>query len=76
MIGKIARMMAGRSAARRLGYGAGSGALVGLVAPFAIRTLVSLVGKAGRKATDARRRPVEPEFGQPVSRQGIGPDNS
>jgi hypothetical protein len=64
MIGKVARMMAGRSAARKLGYGAGAGALVGLVAPFAIKKTLSLIGKAGKAAVETRRGSVKPEYGK------------
>ena len=64
MIGKVARMMAGRSVARKLGYGAGAGAVAGLLAPFVIRKALSLAGKAGKSVAKARRRPVEPEYGK------------
>jgi hypothetical protein len=64
MIGKVARMMAGRTVARKLGYGAGAGAVAGLVVPFVIRKALSLVGKAGKAAANSRRRPAEPEYGK------------
>ena len=56
MIGKVARMMAGRSLAKKRGYGAGAGAVAGLLAPFVIKRVLSLVGKAGSAALDSRRR--------------------
>ncbi len=74
MIGKVARMMAGRSVARKLGYSAGAGAVAGLLAPFVIKKTLSLIGKAGKAAANSRRRPVEPEYGKPLSRRGIGPE--
>ncbi len=74
MIGKVARMMAGRSVARKLGYSAGAGAVAGLIAPFVIRKTLSLVGKAGKAAVKSRQRPVEPEYGKPLDRSGIGRD--
>lgn len=66
MIGKVARMMVGRSAAQRHGYSAGAGAIVGLLAPFAIRKTFSLLGKVGAKVSESRKRTVEPEYGSPL----------
>ena len=64
MIGKVARMMAGRSVARKFGYSAGAGAVAGLLAPFVIRRALSLVGKAGKAAVKSRERPVEHKYGK------------
>ena len=74
MIGKVARMMAGRSVARKLGYSAGTGAIVGLLAPYAIKKILSLAGKAGKAAAEARRQPVEPEYRQHLDGIEIGRD--
>ena len=76
MIGKMARMMAGRSLARKFGYSAGAGAVAGLLAPFVIGKALSLVGRAGKAAVKSRRRPPEPEFGRRLGDAGIGPDRS
>jgi hypothetical protein len=76
MIGKVARMMAGRSLARKFGYSAGAGAVAGLLAPFVIRKALSLVGKAGKAAVKSRQGAVEPEYGQRLGSTGIGPDRS
>lgn len=71
MIGKIARMLAGRSLAKKRGYGGGAGAVAGLLAPFVVKKAFSLMGKAGSAAADARRRRKGPDYlGQPLS----GPD--
>ena len=62
MIGKVARMMAGRSLARKSGFGGGAGAVAGLLAPFVFKRLFSLAGKAGGAAADARRRRKGPKY--------------
>lgn len=62
MIGKVARMAVGRNMARKRGYSAGAGAVAGLLAPFVIKRLLSLVGKAGSSAADARRRKKGPKY--------------
>ena len=62
MIGKVARMAIGRSLATKRGYSAGAGAIAGLLAPFVIRRVLSLVGKAGSAARDARKRRRGPEY--------------
>ena len=62
MIGKVARMLAGRSVARKRGYSAGAGAVAGLLAPFVIKRVLSLMGKVGSAAADARRRRKGPEY--------------
>ena len=62
MIGKVARMVAGRSVARKRRYGGAAGAVAGLLAPFVIKRLFSMVAKAGGAAADARRRRKGPEY--------------
>ncbi len=62
MIGKVARMAIGRSMARKRGYGAGAGAVAGLLAPFVIKRVLSLLGKAGGAAADSRRRRKGPKY--------------
>lgn len=76
MIGKVARMMAGRSVARKFGYSASAGAVAGLLAPFVIKKALALVGKAGKAAVKSRQAPVEPVYGQRLGSTGIGPDRS
>jgi hypothetical protein len=76
MIGKVARIMAGRSLARKFGYSAGAGAVAGLLGPFVIKKALSLVGKAGKAAVKSRERPVKQEYGRPLGDAGIGPDRS
>ena len=62
MIGKVTRMLAGRSVAKKRGYSAGAGAVAGLLAPFVIKRVFSLLGKAGGAAADARRRRKGPKY--------------
>ena len=62
MIGKVARMIAGRSLARKRGYGGGAGAVAGLLAPFVVKRVISLIGKAGGAAADVRRRRKGPKY--------------
>ena len=41
--------------AKKRGFSGPAGAIVGLVAPYAIGKIVSMIGKAGAKAADKRR---------------------
>jgi hypothetical protein len=75
MIGKVARMMAGRSLARKRGFSGGAGAVAGLLAPFIVKRAFSLIGKAGGAAADARRRRKGPKY-LPHPIGDINPDRS
>jgi hypothetical protein len=75
MIGKVARMMAGRSLARKRGLSGGAGAVAGLLAPFVLKRVFSLMAKAGSAAADARRRGKGPKYlAHPLSE--INPDRT
>jgi hypothetical protein len=62
MIGKVARMLAGRSLAKKKGYSGGAGAVAGLMAPFVMKRVFSLIGKAGGAAAKAKRRRSRPKY--------------
>lgn len=62
MIGKLVRMSAGRSLARKSGYSGAAGAVAGLLAPFVIRRLAGMVGKGASAAAAARRKGRPPEY--------------
>jgi hypothetical protein len=68
MIGKVVRMLVGRSMARSRGYSGVAGAAIALVAPV----LVKHAGKAVAKRVAARRRAKEereaPKFAGPIAR--------
>lgn len=55
MIGKVARMVIGRTLARRGGMGGPAGMAAGLLAPIVIKAVGRMLAKGGRKAADARR---------------------
>ncbi|HEX8214859.1 MAG TPA: hypothetical protein VF582_05240 [Allosphingosinicella sp.] len=76
MIGKVARMMAGRTLARKRGYSAHARAVAGLLAPFLIKRLVLLAGQAGGAAADARRRRRGPKYLSRAIGAGAGIDRS
>ena len=62
MIGKVVRMLVGRSMARRRGLSGAAGAAAGLLAPIVLRRVGSLLAKKGSVAREARRRRREPNY--------------
>jgi hypothetical protein len=67
MIGKIVRMLVGRSMARKRGLSGAGGAAAGLVAPFVLKRAGSLVRKGGAAAAEARRRRRAPKYLGPIT---------
>jgi hypothetical protein len=75
MIGKLIRMLVGRSMAKKRGYSGLAGAAAGLIAPTLIKHGASLIGKTGSAALAVRRRRREPNFLPSVNslgRSGLG----
>jgi hypothetical protein len=69
MIGKLIRMLVGRSMARKRGYSGIAGAAAGLLAPTLLKHGAAAVGKTGSAALAARRERKQPNFApQPLSR--------
>jgi hypothetical protein len=64
MIGKIIRMLVGRSMAKKRGYSGVAGAAAGLLAPALIKHGASLAHKGGSAALAARRRRRAPRYMQ------------
>jgi hypothetical protein len=62
MIGKLIRMLVGRSMAKKRGYSGLAGAAAGLVAPALFKHGASAIGKTGSAALAARRRRREPNY--------------
>jgi hypothetical protein len=62
MIGKMVRMLVGRSMARRRGLSGAAGAAAGLLAPFVLKRAGSLLASGGKAAVKARRRRREPKY--------------
>jgi hypothetical protein len=62
MIGKLVRMLVGRSMAKKRGLSGAAGAVAGLIAPFVLKRAGSLVKKGGATAIQARRRRREPNY--------------
>ena len=62
MIGKVARMLIGRSMARKRGLSGAAGAAAGLIAPFVLKKAGLLVKKGGAAAAEKRRRRREPTY--------------
>lgn len=69
MIGKLTRILVGRSVARKRGYNAAAGAAAGFFAPYVLKGGAHLIGKAGSAVKNARRRRRGPEYlKQPLSK--------
>ena len=62
MIGKLVRMIVGRSMAKKRGYSGAAGAAAGLLAPFLIKKVAGLARKSGSAALEARRERREPKY--------------
>ena len=62
MIGKLIRMLVGRSVARKRGYPGLAGAAAGLIAPALIKRSASLLGKGASAALAAKRRGTAPKY--------------
>lgn len=62
MVGKLIRILVGRSIAKKHGYSAAAGAAAGLLAPFVIKKVGSLVSKGGSAALKARRERKAPKY--------------
>lgn len=62
MIGKLIRIAAGRSLARKRGYSGAAGAAAGLLAPFVIKWAAGLIKKGASSAAAARRRGRPPKY--------------
>jgi hypothetical protein len=67
MIGKIVRMLVGRSIARKRGFSGAAGAAAGLLAPIVIRRSVALARRGGSAALESRRRRREPNYLKRIS---------
>ena len=61
MIGKVVRMLVGRSMARKRGYSGALGAVAGLLAPKLLKKGGSLLARGGSAAAEARRRRKVPK---------------
>jgi hypothetical protein len=62
MIGKVVRMLVGRSMARKRGFSGAAGAAAGLLAPFVLRRAGSMLAKRRSIAREARRERREPKY--------------
>lgn len=62
MIGKMVRMLIGRSLARKRGLSGAAGAAAGLLAPLVLKRAGSLIASGGKAAVRARRRRREPTY--------------
>lgn len=62
MIGKLVRMLVGRSMARKRGLSGAAGAAAGLLAPLVIKQAGSLLANGSKAAVRARRRRREPTY--------------
>ncbi len=67
MIGKVVRMLVGRSLARKRGFSGAAGAAAGLIAPFVLKKAGKLVKRGGSAAAEKRRRRREPEYLGPLT---------
>jgi hypothetical protein len=67
MIGKVVRMLVGRSMARKRGFSGAAGAAAGLLAPFVLKKAGSLARRGGSAAIEARRRRRAPTYLGPLS---------
>lgn len=67
MIGKIVRMLVGRSIAKKRGFSGAAGAAAGLAAPFVLKRAGSMVRKGGSAAAEARRRRRAPRYLGPIT---------
>jgi hypothetical protein len=70
MIGKMIRMLVGRSMAKKRGYSGLAGAAAGLVAPVLLKHGASAIGKTGSAALAARRGRKEPQYLRSVTSSG------
>ena len=62
MIGKLIRMLVGRSMAKKRGYSGVAGAVAALLAPKLLKHGASALGNTGSAALAARRRRREPNY--------------
>ncbi len=62
MIGKVVRMLVGRSIARKRGFSGAAGAAAGLLAPLVLKSAGSMLAKRRSAAREARRREREPKY--------------
>lgn len=62
MIGKLIRMLVGRSLAKKRGYSGLAGAAAGLLAPTVIKHGASLIGKTASAAFGGHRREQDPNY--------------
>ena len=67
MIGKVVRMLVGRSMAKKRGFSGAAGAAAGLLAPFVLKRAGSLLAKGGSAAKARRRRRREPKYLGPLT---------
>ena len=62
MIGKVVRMLVGRSISRRNGYSGTAGAAAALLAPFVLKTVGKAVKKRRTAAKQRRREREAPTY--------------
>ncbi len=62
MIGKLIRMLVGRSLAKKRGYSGVAGAAAGLLAPVVLKKVGSLAHKGGSAAVRKRRERRAPKY--------------
>ncbi len=67
MIGKVIRILVGRSIAKKHGYNGWAGAAAGLIAPTVLKKGGSLIKKRRAAAKEARRRREEPVYLPPLT---------
>jgi hypothetical protein len=68
MIGKVVRMLVGRSMARSRGYSGVAGAAIALVAPVLVRRAGKAVAKRTAARREAKREREAPQFVEPITK--------
>ena len=62
MIGKVVRMLVGRSIARKRGYSGAAGAAIGLIAPVVLKRAGRAVAKRRAARREAKREQRAPKY--------------
>lgn len=69
MIGKVVRMLVGRSMARSRGYSGAAGAVIALVAPVLVRRAGKAVAKRSAARRERKRELEAPKFAGPITQR-------
>ena len=67
MIGKVVRMLVGRSVARSRGYSGVAGAAIALIAPVLVKRAGKAVAKRSAARREAKREREAPKFVGPIT---------